>query len=365
MARGRKLGARTRRVRKVNSVLAGGIKLAASLASTAFQAMIPTVATAAKKRRPQKKAPAIKVAKAKPAATVTRAIPASSFRAGVHECEHGSRDYKLFKPGTAVISPKPPPLLVMLHGCGQTPDDFAKGTRMNILAKELGLIVLYPAQSREAHPNRCWDWFHRENQTRDAGEPAILASLTRKILATHGADPARVYVAGLSAGASMALILAHEYPDLFAAVGVHSGMPAGSARDQASALIAMQRGNPGHRLQHPMPTIIFHGSHDRIVNPRNGRLVAIRAREPYPSLRSTETAGQAQNGRAYRKTVYRVGSGRPLVEHWNVTASGHAWSGGSPRGRFTDLKGPDASREMVRFFLRHSLSARRRAALAT
>lgn len=373
MARRGKISAGSRRVRKANSALAGGMKLAAAFAATALQAMIPAVASTAKKPAPKKKAVASRPAISKTAiskkavikkAVTSRAIPASSFRAGVHDCEHGARSYKLFKPGTAVVAPKPPPLLVMLHGCGQTPDDFAKGTRMNILAKEHGLIVVYPAQSRDAHPNRCWDWFRRDNQTRDAGEPAILASLTRKILDTHGADPARVYIAGLSAGASMALIMADQFPDLFAAVGVHSGLPSGAAHDQASALMAMQRGNPGQRLRHPMPTIIFHGSHDRVVNPRNGRLVAIRAREPYDSLRGTETAGQAQNGRYYRRTVHRIGSGRPLVEHWNVTASGHAWSGGSPTGRFTDRKGPDASREMIRFFLRHSLSTRRRAALA-
>lgn len=363
MVRRRNLSAGSRRVRKANAMLAGGLKLAASMASSALQAMIPTAVPAAKKRAPQKKAPARKIAKITTPPTTGRAIPGSSFRAGVHESEFGTRSYKLFKPGTAVGSAKPPPLLIMLHGCGQTPDDFAKGTRMNALAKELGLIVVYPAQPRDAHPNRCWDWLHRGNQTRDAGEPAILASLTRKILETHGADPARVYVAGLSAGASMALILAHEYPDLFAAVGVHSGLPAGAAHDQASALMAMQRGNPGWRLRQPMPTIIFHGSRDAVVNPRNGRLVAIRAREAFPSLRGTETAGQVHNGRSYSKTVHRIGSGRPLVEHWNVKMSGHAWSGGSPTGRFTDQKGPDASREMIRFFLRHSLSLRRRAAL--
>ena len=364
MARGRKSGAGARRVRKARSVLAGGMKLAATLAATAFQTMMLSGSATAKTRKPAKKAPAVKAGKSTKAPATARAMPPSSFRTGQHDCASGSRDYKLFKPGAVAGASTPPPLLVMLHGCGQTPDDFAKGTRMNLLARELGLIVVYPAQSMDAHPNRCWDWFHRDNQTRDAGEPAIIASLTRKILAMHGADPARVYIAGLSAGASMALIVAQEYPDLFAAVGVHSGMPAGSARDQTSALIAMQRGGPGGRLQHPVPTIIFHGSHDRVVNPRNGRLVAIRAREPYHGLRSTEAAGQVQYGRSYRKTVYRIGSGRPLVEHWSITASGHAWSGGSPRGRFTDQKGPDASREMVRFFLRHSLSARRRAASA-
>ncbi|MBC9246906.1 PHB depolymerase family esterase [Paracoccus sp. 11-3] len=364
MARRRKISAGARRIRKANSILTGGMKLAASFASTALQAMASANPTTPKKQPVKKKAYAATASKAKKATVTSRVKPASSFRAGVHDCEHGSRAYKLFKPGMAMALPKPPPLLVMLHGCGQTPDDFAKGTRMNILAKKNGMIVVYPAQSRDAHPNRCWNWFHRDNQSRDSGEPAILASLTRKILQLHGADPARVYISGLSAGASMALIMAREYPDLFAAVGVHSGLPSGSAQDQGSALMAMQRGNPGRRLHHTMPTIVFHGSHDRVVNPRNGRLVAIRAREAYQSLRGTESAGRVPNGRYYRKAVHRIGAGRPLVEHWNVSALGHAWSGGSPTGRFTDQKGPDASQEMIRFFLRHSLSSRRRAALA-
>lgn len=366
--RRRKSTAPRRRVKKASSVLSDGLKLAAALASATMQAIAPKAALSPKTRKSPKTPPARKTAKAAKiakAASVAKPVSGrsapSSFRAGKHDCALGNRDYKIFKPGRAAPAP---PLLVMLHGCGQTPDDFATGTRMNALAKERGLIVLYPAQSRSAHPNRCWNWFLPGDQGRDAGEPAILASLVRQIIRTHGVDPARVYIAGLSAGASMALIMARAFPDLFAAVGVHSGLVAGAAHDQASAMLAMHRGNPGWRLIQPMPTIVFHGSLDAAVNPRNGRLVAIRAREAYGTLRDTETAGQVPLGRAWRRNVHRIGSGRPLVERWVVTGSGHAWSGGSSSGRFCDPKGPDASREMVRFFLRHNLSARRRAALA-
>lgn len=347
----------TRAARKATATLNSGLRLAlgfASLATTTLKAMAPP----APKRPAAAKHTARKVRK-----TAGATAQRSSFRAGTFVCEHGSRQYKLFIPGRTPDA-KPAPLLVMLHGCGQTPDDFAKGTRMNALAKEFGFLVLYPAQSRDVHPNRCWNWFDRRDQARDAGEAALLASLTRQIVQQQGADPGRVYVAGLSAGGSAALILATIYPEIFAAVGVHSGLPAGAAQDQASAMVAMQRGNPGWRHPHPKPTIIFHGSHDRVVNPRNGRLAAIRAREPYASLRAIETQGQIPNGRAYAKSAYRIGAGRPLVEHWSITAAGHAWSGGSPTGRFTDPKGPDASREMIRFFRRHSLPARQRAALS-
>lgn len=338
-----------RRKPKRAAPAAAGMRLALGLAKLAAQGMAALVTPP----KPARKA------KPKPPAAPVAARPRSSFSAGTQD---GLR-YRLFKPGL-VAGAKPPPLLVMLHGCAQTPEDFATGTAMNALAKERGVIVLYPGQSAQAHPNRCWHWFDAAHVSRGRGEAAMIASLTRKILDTHGADPARVYVAGLSAGASMALALAHAYPDLYAAVGVHSGLALGSARDQGSALVAMQRGNPGIRLQRAVPIIVFHGSHDAVVHPRNGRLVAIRAREAWSGLRHAQSAGRVAGGHAYGRSVDRLNAGRPLVEHWTVRGAGHAWSGGSPRGRFTDGKGPDASREMLRFFLRHSLPARTRKALA-
>ena len=250
----------------------------------------------------------------------------------------------------------------MLHGCGQTPEDFAKGTGMNALAEQLGVIVVYPAQPREAHPNRCWNWFRPEDQARDGGEPALLASLTRDVLARHGADPARVYVAGLSAGGATAMLLAHAYPDLFAAVGCHSGLPPGAAGDKTAAIIAMKQGSPGQRLARPVPTIIFHGSDDRVVTPRNGRFLAIRAIETFPGLRAVELSRTVPGGRAYVRTSHRIGQGRSWVEHWLVKGAGHAWSGGSRAGRFVDPGGPDASAQMLRFFLRHRTSRKSRAA---
>ncbi|XQZ53839.1 PHB depolymerase family esterase [Paracoccus yeei] len=355
-----------RRVRRRKAAKPGvpgatGIRLALGLAQLAAQGMTALVATA---KPPRSAKPAEKRANSKTRVPGVVGCPRSSFSAGTHSCPQGSLRYRIFKPGAAAGS-KPMPLLIMLHGCAQTPEDFATGTGMNALAKERGVIVVYPGQSSKAHSNRCWNWFDPAHTARGLGEAAAIASLTRRVLDTHGADPARVYVAGLSAGASMALVLAHAYPDLFAAVGVHSGLPLGAARDQVSAIMAMQRGNPGVRLDRAVPTIVFHGSHDRVVHPRNGRLVAIRAREPYIALRHAQSAGRAAGGHAYAKSVDRINAGRPLVEHWTIRGAGHAWSGGSPRGRFTDPKGPDASREMLRFLLRHSLAARTRKALAS
>lgn len=276
-----------------------------------------------------------------------------SFRTALFACEVGERAYKLYIPASASLGEGPMPLLIMLHGCSQTPEDFARGTRMNALAEEHRLLVAYPAQPREANLSRCWNWYRRGDQSRDAGEPALIAGLTRRILATQPADPARVYVAGLSAGASAALIVAAAYPDLFAAVGVHSGLPVGAAHDAATGILAMQHGAPGLRPTVAMPTIVFHGESDPVVNPRNGRYVAARAVVPFPPLRATVKKGGVPDGREFVRTVHRVGRGRPLAEHWLVLGSGHAWSGGSPAGSFTDPAGPDASREMLRFFLRH------------
>lgn len=358
----RKRRSRRGKTPKLPSPGLAGMRFALGLAQMATQGM-KALATPAKPAKPARAAKAVKPE----AAPIPLALPVrrrSSFSAGTHDCAQGSLRYRLFKPAAAAAE-APMPLLVMLHGCGQTPEDFATGTAMNLLAKDRGVIVLYPGQSRQGHANLCWNWFDPQNAARGQGEAAVIASLTRRVIDGHGADPARVYVAGLSAGASMALVLAHAYPELFAAVGVHSGLPLGAARDQTSAVMAMQRGNPGTRLVRAVPTIVFHGSHDTVVNPRNGRLIAIRAREPFAGLRHAQSVGQTAAGRSYGKTIDRVGAGRALVEHWNVQGAGHAWAGGSARGRFTDPKGPDASREMLRFFLRHSLSTRRRKALAT
>ena len=247
----------------------------------------------------------------------------------------------------------PMPLLVMLHGCNQTPDDFARGTGMNALAEEFGFLVIYPAQSRTTQINRCWNWFKPGDQGRGAGEPALIASLVRHVCATQNVDPARVFVAGLSAGASAALILASAYPDIFAAVGAHSGLSVGAAHDAVSAAVAMQHGAPGMRHSVMIPTITFHGDADRVVNPRNGRFIAARALEPYSRLKRTERPGQVPGGRKYVRTTHRVGQGRALVEYWLVEGGPHAWSGGNPAGSYTDPSGPDASRAMIRFFLRH------------
>jgi poly(hydroxyalkanoate) depolymerase family esterase len=293
----------------------------------------------------------------------------------------GTRAFKLFEPAGNADLPRP--LVVMLHGCTQDPDDFAAGTRMNELAQAEGFLVLYPAQAPRSNAHKCWNWFTPGDQHRGAGEPALLAGMVRHVMQTHRVDGARVYVAGLSAGGAMAAILAREYPDLFAAAGVHSGVPAGAAHDVASAFAVMKSGSTGPSLQSTFaastalwggaaaaaaaneatpsssaPVIVFHGDADATVAPANGDAVVAAVLAQDPSAVRVDLDGPAgPDARAFRRTVWRAadaGATAPsLAEQWVVRGAPHAWSGGAAAGSYTDPRGPDASREMLRFFREH------------
>jgi poly(hydroxyalkanoate) depolymerase family esterase len=270
----------------------------------------------------------------------------------------GARDYKLYIPsgyhGQAL------PLVVMLHGCTQNPDDFAAGTEMNRLAEEQLCCVLYPAQPMTANSSKCWNWFKAEDQQREGGEPTIIAAMARQIIDTHGLDETRVYVAGLSGGAAMATTLAMTYPDLFAAVGVHSGLPHGVAQSLPDALSVMQGGSgplgggktKGTHWASDVPVIIFHGDRDTTVHPSNAERVAVQYRQSRQAGAAVEQ-GKVANGHSYTRTTHHNAKGKPHMEQWRIHGAGHAWSGGSAKGSYTDPKGPDATQEMLRFFLQH------------
>jgi poly(hydroxyalkanoate) depolymerase family esterase len=289
-----------------------------------------------------------------PRTTVVDGRP-GQFVSGAYADQAGARPYKLYIPTT--YAGQPLPLVVMLHGCTQTPDDFANGTRMNALAEERECLVLYPEQTRAANHSRCWNWFKRGDQRRDQGEPAILAGMTREIMNRYRVDPAKVYVAGLSAGGAMAAVLGSAYPELYAAVGVHSGLACGSAHDLPSAFAAMRGMMAGRNSESATrapatPTIVFHGDRDKTVHPRNSEHVVSQSMEKNdPSSADASTQrGQVPGGHAYTRTVRCDSTGRVVLEHWLVHGGGHAWFGGSPHGSYVDPKGPDAAREMIRFF---------------
>jgi poly(hydroxyalkanoate) depolymerase family esterase len=293
-----------------------------------------------------------------PAAHLPEAAHAASsfeqhqFRSGSHHYR-----YRLFIPAGR---PGPRPVLVLLHGCKQDSADFATGTGMNPIAQQHDCIVVYPEQLRNANQMGCWNWFEPAHQRRGAGEPEMIAALARDVAARHGGDPQRIYVAGLSAGGAMAALVAHLYPEVFAAVGIHSGLAPASAHDVVSAFAAMRKGK---REGAPsgssavLPTIVFHGSADKTVHPVNGNRIVEEAlaglRGAGVALQRDERRDDSAAARAATCTRYLGPDGTPLLEQWEIAAGPHAWSGGDPGGSFTDPQGPSASREMLRFFLRH------------
>jgi poly(hydroxyalkanoate) depolymerase family esterase len=289
------------------------------------------------------------------------------FITGTYSNQAGTRTYKLYIP--SAYHGQPLPLVVMLHGCTQTPDDFAAGTRMNFLAEEHPCFVAYPAQPHTANGSKCWNWFEEAHQQRDRGEPSIIAGLTRRIMGMYRVDERRIYVAGLSAGGAMAVTMAITYPDLYAAVGIHSGLAYAVAQDLPSALRAMHGGLKGSPSESattgstPFAAIVFHGDRDTTVHPCNGDQVIAqcapsheRRSAPFQDGRAPGVSvarGRVPNGHAYTRTTYHGAHGQPVMEHWLVHGAGHAWSGGSAHGSYTDPQGPDASQEMLRFFFDH------------
>lgn len=277
------------------------------------------------------------------------------FIDGSYSNTAGRRSYKLFIPSR--YQRQPLPLVVMLHGCNQSPEDFAAGTRMNFAAEEQNCFVVYPEQPSGANQAKCWNWFRSRDQQRDSGEPSLIAGITRQVMQQHSVDSRRVYVGGLSAGGAAAAIMASTYSDLYAAVGIHSGLACGVAQDVSSAFIAMRQGGTAREAftgeGSPIPTIVFHGTRDVTVHPANGeQIFDLSTRAPH--LKKTDMRGRVPGGHAYARVVVTDTSGQSIFEHWSILGAGHAWSGGSPAGSYTDPQGPDATREVLRFFLEHS-----------
>ncbi len=285
-----------------------------------------------------------------------------------------ARRYLVYRPAARDEAERLP-LVVMLHGCTQDALDFSAGSRMNSVAEERRAIIVYPEQPASAHPQKCWNWYDPAHQRRDAGEPASIAQVTRDAVREFRADSTRIYIAGISAGAAMAVLTAVSYPDLFAAVASHSGVEYRAATSIPQALSVMQQGGPPPSAQadsaraamggrgHLMPIIILHGSADAVVRPVNSQQLYEQWRQMQRATegsgareaREEEERGEA-NGYAYTRWRVRDGTGRLLVERWLVEGLGHKWSGGSEAGSYADPRGPDASRELLRFLLEHRRS---------
>ncbi|MGP4951121.1 extracellular catalytic domain type 1 short-chain-length polyhydroxyalkanoate depolymerase [Psychrobacter sp. T6-1] len=290
----------------------------------------------------------------------------AKFIKGVFTSSQGNHNYRLYIPSNydeALTQGSKLPLVVMLHGCTQSPEDFATGTRMNELAETHQSLVLYPSQPASANLNRCWNWFNKSDQQRDQGEPAWLSALTESITKEYAVDAGRVYVAGLSAGAAMAVIMAQTYPDLYAAVGVHSGLAYQSASNMPSAMMAMRKGadaaiTESNTSTNYVPMIVFHGDQDHTVSVRNGGQVFEQAKQRLQAQKSNLQTQQQQKSseQGTRSTQIQIcdDKGLSLLEYWKIHGASHSWAGGSHAGSYTDPNGPDASKEMMRFFLNHT-----------
>lgn len=251
------------------------------------------------------------------------------------------------------------PLLVALHGCRQSSDDFAAGTRFHKVAERYGVIVAYPEQDERLNGHRCWNWFLPENQHRDGVEPAAIIGIVDEIARMHSVDRARIFVAGLSAGASTAAILAEQAPDVFAGVGLMAGVALHSAHDVQSAYAAMQAQIHPNRALLPRPgsangvyarsrAIVWAGRDDRVVDPRNAQWLT----EQFGTLFGLEVPGVAEESLEDGwRILWRDAAGKIRLQLREIDGIGHAWSGGSLRGSYTAPTGPSASEAMLRFFL--------------
>lgn len=275
------------------------------------------------------------------------------------------------------------PLFVMLHGCTQTSKEFAAGTGMNDLADQHGFVVLYPQQLSANNRQRCWNWFTPVNQRCGGGEPARIVAMIQAIqqdTAHWTIDPHRIYVAGISAGGAMAGILGATYPHVFAAIAVHSGVEYQAATTVINALRVMRRGGPHPVRQgqaahaamgssaRMMPTIVFHGTHDRTASPINGDQVvqqwmqtnSLASNQTYmPDFSSPArtTVGQVLAGHSYTVSTWKTVDGDEIQVYWKVEGMGHAWSGGNQGASYTDARGPSASLAIYEFFMKHPLGS--------
>jgi poly(hydroxyalkanoate) depolymerase family esterase len=284
----------------------------------------------------------------------------------------GERRYKLFLPDGAARGASPA-LVVVLHGCTQDAADIARGSRMNEGAEGRGWMVLYPEQSAADNPRKCWNWYDAAHQARGAGEPSIIAGLTAQVAEEYGVSPERTWLTGISAGAAMASLVAAAYPERYAAIALHSGLVHSATGSVAGALGVMQKGVPSpephaERAHAAMgeharviPALVIHGGSDAVVVPINGAQAArqwfltnaLAMGQPLDTTSgASDHSVREENGYEVRRSTYRARSGVALAHLVMVMWLGHAWSGGSADGTFTDVRGPSATAMILDFFAR-------------
>ncbi len=352
------------------------LKSLTRIAKAQQKQLLKSMATAAKKTAKTAK-PAVKkalvVPKAAAAPAPSSALPGSWTRSFFAAPNGPRMAYWLYLPQRdKTQAPTPLPLVVMLHGCTQTAPEFAQGSRMNALAQRKGFAVLYPQQLLSTDAHRCWQWYQPATQ-QGGGEAALVAGLLTQVVARHGMDGGRVYLAGISAGAALAQTLALRYPFRIAAVGLHSGPVFGTADNRMAAFATMQNGgglqvDAAVRALAPggypcMPAIILHGDADTVVRIANQQQVArqmllvngLADLSPVTTHTPARTGGRSPR-RAMQTQDYRVGR-KPIVSVCRIAGLAHAWSGGDAAQRFNDPLGPDASTLLWAFFARHRRSS--------
>ena len=296
-------------------------------------------------------APKAEAVKKRKKAAAKSARPPDVWLAGVAVGAAGARAYKLYRPPGLRLGERRP-LLVMLHGCAQTAAGFAASTRMNWLAARERFWVLYPEQDRLANPQGCWQWFE-VNSGRAEGEIALLLRVIDQVCQLYPVDAGRIAVAGLSAGASMAALLALKAPERFKAVIMHSGLAPGLARSKGTALAAMQ----GRRVAAPLaghdlpPLMVIQGGADPLVAPSNGAAAARLWAAASAAVASAPRTVQRCQRYPMTVTDFKLGR-RVQVSQIDIARLGHAWSGGAAGEPFSDPLGPDAARLVWAFAAR-------------
>lgn len=304
-------------------------------------------------------------------ATALLLCSTTAYAGTVQRETHGGREFRVYAPDGDVAGK---PLVVILHGCTQTADDVADASRMDAVADEKGFVVVYPEQSTASGLNRCWEWWDSANQKRAAGEPKEIADGVATIVAARRLDGERVYVAGISAGGAMSVVLGATYPDRFAAIGVLAGVEYGAATALSGVFAATNGGGPdpdqqGERAHAAMgsfarvvPALVIHGSADGVVAPINGEQVAKQWLKTNTLILgegaiAAPTTNEGEAGYAFTRTVHASKDrGGSVVEHILVKGLAHAWPGGKEGGSYADAKGPDASRTLWAFFEKRTLT---------